>query len=55
MPLKLEKKASNCKIYNIISRNYIIDSSGMKFLYNYENLWTIRPLGLNTNYQEKMQ
>jgi len=31
------------------------NSPGMKKLYIYENLWTICPLVLNTNFQEKNQ
>ena len=47
------KKDENCKIYNILSRIYIYYLSVMKNLYRNGNLWTIRPLGLNRNYQEK--
>jgi hypothetical protein len=49
------KKGKNCNNYNIFYRIYIYCLLGMKKLHECGFWWTIRPLGLNTNYQEKIQ
>jgi len=49
------KTIQKCKNYNKRSKNYTKNRTGMKKPQKLFNLWTIRPLALNTNFREKSQ
>jgi len=50
----MAKKLYNCNFYNKRSRNYTKYHSGIKNLQQWNHLWINRPLGLNTNFKEKL-